>query len=83
MTIGKFAQLIKRESSHWANHSGILITKFQWQYDYIAISVSPSNLERVRKYIYKEEHYKRMTWKEEYDYFLKCEGIIKIENNTK
>jgi putative transposase len=38
--IAKICQLIKGESSHWINENKLTKTKFQWQDDYYAVSVS-------------------------------------------
>ena len=54
-SIAEIAQLIKGESSFWLNKEGLLDEKFAWQDDYWAVSVSESDLERVRKYIRNQE----------------------------
>lgn len=78
MTIAKLANLVKGESSLWVNRQGIIQQKFEWQDDYIALSVSNSSLDNVRKYIYnQEEHHKKVTWMEEYESFLKLSGFKK------
>ena len=60
-TISKVMQLVKGESAHWFNKSDFIINKFEWQDEYFAISVSESNIERVRNYIKNQEahHYKK------------------------
>ena len=40
-------QLIKGESSFWVNRQKLKSTKFEWQDEYIAISVSQSVIEKV------------------------------------
>lgn len=50
-TVSKVAQLLKGESSHWINDNNLTSRKFEWQDDYIALSVSESQVNRVRKYI--------------------------------
>ena len=63
---------IKGESSHWMNKQQMLSHYFSWQDDYFAVSVSPSNVDSVRRYIAKQdEHHKRMTREEEIDWFLR------------
>ena len=75
-TISKVAQLIKGESSHWVNNSGLTDIKFGWQDDYIALSVSESARENVRRYIIgQEEHHKEKTFANEYDSLLKLNGF--------
>ncbi len=70
-TISKTMQLIKGESSFWINKQKLVNTKFEWQDDYFAISVSESQVEAVRKYIFnQEEHHKAKTFTNEYDDFI-------------
>jgi len=45
--ISKIVQLIKGESSHLVNENKLIKGKFEWQDDYIAISVSKSILDKV------------------------------------
>ena len=70
-TIAKTAMLIKGESSFWVNKQQRLKTKFEWQDEYIALSVSYSAIDKVRAYILnQEEHHKKKTFAEEYEEFL-------------
>lgn len=70
-TIAKIAQLLKGESSHWLNKSGMLQGHFQWQEEYYAVSVGESALQTVREYIRtQEEHHRRRSFAEEYKEFL-------------
>lgn len=72
-TISKIAMLIKGESSFWVNKQSLVNKKFEWQDDYIALSVSESAVEKVRQYIYnQEEHHQKKTFAQEYDEFLKA-----------
>jgi putative transposase len=65
-TIAKTAMLIKGESSYWANKEKILKNKFEWQDEYIALSI-----DKVRRYILnQEQHHKKKTFGEEYQEFL-------------
>ena len=74
--IAKVAMLIKGESSFWVNKQKLISQKFEWQDEYIALSVSQSGIERVRQYILnQEEHHKKKTFAEEYDEFLKLHGF--------
>lgn len=59
-TIGKVVQLIKGESSHWINKNKYFRGKFEWQEDYIAVSVSKSILEKVKEYISNQEEHHRI-----------------------
>lgn len=46
---------IKGSSSRYINEGKYVETKFSWQVGYSAISVSPNNLEKIRKYIINQE----------------------------
>jgi len=75
-TISKVVQLIKGESSFWINKEKLTKTKFEWQDEYIAVSVSESMINQVRDYIkYQEDHHKIKTFQEEYDEFMKKYGF--------
>jgi len=75
-TIAKVAQLLKGESSHWVNQENLSKIKFEWQDEYIAISVSDSMIDTVRDYIRnQEEHHRKKTFAEEYDEFMKKYGF--------
>jgi len=78
-TISKVAMLIKGESSFWVNKNKLLSTKFEWQDEFIAISVSKSIENRVIEYIKnQEEHHQKFDFQKEYDIFLKINGIEKV-----
>lgn len=72
--IAKLVGLIKGESSHWVNQNKLTKSRFEWQDEYFAASISFSHVEAVREYIRdQEEHHKKVTWEEEYDQLLmKC-----------
>lgn len=57
--IAKLMMLIKGESAHWLNKQDFFHGKFFWQDDYFAISVSESQVERVRGYIACQEKHHR------------------------
>jgi putative transposase len=72
-SISQVAQLIKGESSYWANKTGIVKGKFEWADEYYAFSVSPSKAKGVLEYIRdQQEHHARMSWEEEVVEFLKA-----------
>ncbi|WP_206609998.1 transposase [Maribellus luteus] len=74
-TISKIAQLIKGESSFWINKNKLIPYKFSWQDDFWAVSVSESHIERVRKYIDKqEEHHGKKSFDEEVETFMEKYG---------
>lgn len=75
-TIAKVVQLIKGESSHWVNKQNLLQTKFEWQDEYIAVTVSDSVVDKVREYIdTQEEHHRIKSFSEEYALFEKKYGF--------
>ena len=79
-TISKVMQLVKGESSYWINKNQLSKDKFQWQDEYFAASVSPSDLDQVRAYIRgQEEHHRKISCKEELDFIEKL-GFQKIKD---
>ena len=75
-TISKNAQLIKGESSFWVNQQGLINQKFEWQDDFIALSVSERFIPVVRQYIInQEEHHRKKSFAEEYLEFLEGHGF--------
>ncbi|HEX5150529.1 MAG TPA: IS200/IS605 family transposase [Parafilimonas sp.] len=77
-TIDKLAMLIKGESSFWVNHENPMPKKFEWQDEYIALSVSESAIPKVRAYIAnQEEHHKKQTFQQEYEAFLAAHDFMK------
>ena len=75
-TISKVSMLIKGESSFWINDHKLTKQKFGWQDEYIALSVSESAINKVRRYIARqEEHHKKITFMQEYEAFLAAHGF--------
>ena len=75
-TIAKIAMLIKGESSFWVNKQNFLNAKFEWQDEYIALSVSYSAIDKVKAYILnQEEHHRKKTFQEEYNEFMRKYGF--------
>ncbi len=71
LSISKVLNLIKGESSHWANEQKLISEKFEWAIDYYASSVSDSAVKTVRKYIRNQEkHHQKFTFDDEYQKFL-------------
>ena len=69
-------QLLKGESSFWINQQEMINSKFRWQDEYFAVSVSESQVDAVRKYIQnQEEHHKKKTFMDEYDEFVQKYGF--------
>ena len=70
-TVAKVAQLLKGESSHWVNEKKLISRKFEWQDEYIAVSVSESMVETVREYIRNQaEHHRKKSFGEEFAEFM-------------
>ena len=75
-TIADVLQALKGESSHWVNEEDLLRVHFEWQNDYMALSMSASHVDRVREYIKnQEEHHRTITFAEEYQQFLERYNI--------
>lgn len=78
-TVEKIIQLIKGESSFWINKNCLCKTKFEWQDEYFAVSVSETVVKSVRKYIAsQEEHHRRKSFDEEFEEFMKRAGFQKF-----
>ena len=74
-TIAKVVQLLKGESSHWVNQEKLTRFPFEWQDDYIALSMSDSAVDTVRQYILgQEEHHRKKLFSEEYQRFIEDQG---------
>ena len=71
-TISKLLQLIKGESSYWINQQKLCSPTFEWQEEYFAVSVSHSQVKKVRAYIHNQEkHHEKKLFQEEYDALMK------------
>jgi putative transposase len=67
---------IKRHSSRWIKTLDTFYSKFAWQGGYAGFSVSPSLIDKTKKYIEnQEEHHKKVTFEDELILFLKEYGI--------
>src|SRR5690349_13648293 len=67
---------IKKVSSKWIKTVNPRYRGFCWQRGYGALSVSPSQLEAVAKYVeWQEEHHRTQTFQEEYRALLRKHGI--------
>jgi REP element-mobilizing transposase RayT len=72
MSVSRAMQLIKGESAFWVNKNNLTPVKFTWAEEYFALSVSESQLGRVRAYIdNQEEHHRKITFADEYEKFLR------------
>jgi REP element-mobilizing transposase RayT len=80
-TIAEITQLIKGESSFWINKNHLTITKFEWQDDYYAVSVSHSALDSVREYIKNQElHHQHKAFDQEVDEFVRKYGFERLKD---
>ena len=80
-SIGKIAQLIKGESSHWINQNKLSKQKFEWQDEYLVVGVGEDKIEVVRNYMAnQEEHHKKITFHQEYEKFIKRYGFDIIKH---
>lgn len=78
-TLSKIMQLIKGESSFWINKEKLTNSKFEWQEEYFAVSVSDSGVSQVREYIKNQEaHHQHKTFQQEYDEFISKYGFQKF-----
>ncbi len=88
-SIQEIMHLIKGESSFWINENNLLKnnskglsdTNFEWQDDYFAVSVSESNISRVRNYIRNQEkHHAKKPFQNEYDELIEKFGFERFED---
>ena len=78
--ISRVIQQIKGESTFWLNRYGMLPFKFGWQEDYFAVSVSESQIDKVRKYIEEQiEHHRVKSFAEEYQEFIEKFGFGEMD----
>jgi REP element-mobilizing transposase RayT len=68
-------QAVKHDSSTWMKQES-KTPDFHWQAGYAGFSVSPSNVEEVRRYIQRqEEHHRKMSFQDELRLLLERHGI--------
>ena len=66
---------VKSGSSGWV-HDLVRLRKFEWQGGYLGVTVSPSQIARVKQYILtQEEHHRRKSFQDEYLELLKLSAI--------
>jgi len=72
----QLVEQIKKTSSKWIKTLDAQYRGFSWQRGYGAFSVSPSQLESVRRYIDgQQEHHRTRTFQEEYRELLRKHGV--------
>ena len=73
MSIATAIQKIKANSSRWMSNE---VPRFEWQQGYHVVSVCPSQVPRVKRYIAnQQEHHKKVTFEEEFLKLLKACGV--------
>ena len=75
-SISTIVKEVKRTSSAWVKGISSASKRFHWQNGYGAFSVSQSHLDRVGRYIERQEHHhRRKTFQDEYRSFLERYGL--------
>ena len=81
VSVSKFMEMVKANSSKWVHDSFPNKGKFGWQDGYGAFSVSKSAEDTVIQYIRnQQEHHRKKTFQEEFIEFLNKYGIEYDEN---
>ena len=66
-TQSDWAKKVKATSSHWLNNDEPNLPEFKWQAGFGIFSVSPREVESVRRYIEnQEEHHRKFSFKDEF-----------------
>jgi REP-associated tyrosine transposase len=66
ITQAEWVKELKRVSNLWLKEKNRTYADFQWQGGYADFSLSPSNLERVKRYIAnQEEHHRKLNFQDE------------------
>jgi REP element-mobilizing transposase RayT len=74
--VAGFIRDVKSNSSRWVHESFPGLQTFAWQDKYAAFTVSPSMLDKVRRYIADQErHHRKVTFQEELIALLKRHGV--------
>ena len=76
ITQAEWVKELKRVSNLWLKEQGRTYADFQWQAGYAAFSVSPSNIERVKRYITKQdEHHRNLNFQDELRALLRKHNV--------
>ena len=79
VAVSDFLSKLKSNTSQWMKQ---FCRDFEWQGGYTALTVSQSEVERLRRYIRnQEEHHRKMSFKEELARLLKAHRI-KVSDET-
>lgn len=66
------SSIVAESSQNFINQNKLSSNHFAWQDSAAAFSVSKADIDKVCKYIHNQpEHHRKMTFKEEYDKFIK------------
>ena len=78
LSIEKMMQFLKGTSSHTINENEFFKARFSWAKRYAAFSVSNSQVSNIIQYIMNQkEHHKRVSFKEEWEQYMKKYDVIK------
>ena len=76
MALSDFTRIIKTSSNKWLKTLDKHYMLFSWQTGYGAFAVSPTLLEKTKRYILNQAvHHQKHTFQEEYILFLNAYGI--------
>jgi REP element-mobilizing transposase RayT len=57
IAISKTVKDIKGATSNWLNNAGLIDESFRWQRGYAAFSVSPQNIDMIKRYIANQQNH--------------------------
>lgn len=73
-------QFVRGESSFWINNQKLLPYHFSWHDDYFAMSISHSQVERVREFIKNQDKYhNNMSWEQENALLIEKYGFQRLQ----
>jgi putative transposase len=76
ITIASLVEKLKSTSSRWIKNISPELRRFGWQNGYGCFSVSPPDVDALRKYIREQErHHKKSSFQDEFRMFLKKYGV--------
>ena len=76
ITLSDWVKELKRASSLWIKKRAPDLHDFAWQSGYGIFSVSPSNIDSVKRYIAGQaEHHRKRTFQDEFRLLMKKHGI--------
>lgn len=76
VSLSKFVEEIKRNSSRWIKTKGLEYVDFKWQVGYAAFSVSKSKTKIVERYIARQkEHHRKQSSENELIGFYNVHGV--------